>query len=172
MNALELALWHLTGALRNAQLHRRAFCHAKRYPHRGSWVDGTKWPDLDPEHGCAKCHRTLRRVSYAYTLAVVLCRLERVRLKALTFDQRYARGELHAAWQTAEPGAILADLEASVDALAARPAFRMSSEVRGRLTVVHPALQQTPTLEIFRRAERQGRPDGRQALTPESPDTV
>lgn len=89
MNAVELALWHLTGALRNAQLHRRAFCHAKRYPHRGRWVDGTKWPDLE---GCAKCQRTLRRVSYAYTLAVALCRHERVRLKG---PHRLARGEIH-----------------------------------------------------------------------------
>lgn len=101
MNALALAVWHLTGALRNAQLHRRAFCHAKRYPHRGRWVDGTKWPGLDGDPAdewawtCAKCHRTLRRVSYAYTLAVVICHQERVRLKALTFGQRLARGEIH-----------------------------------------------------------------------------
>lgn len=71
MTPLDLALWHLTGALRNAQLHRRAFCHAKRYPHRGRWVDGTKWPDLE---GCVKCQRTLRRVSHAWTFAAALCR--------------------------------------------------------------------------------------------------
>lgn len=69
MSPLDLAVWHLTGALRNAALHRRAFCHAKRYPLRGRWVDGTKWPDLE---GCAKCQRTLRRVSYAWSFALAV----------------------------------------------------------------------------------------------------
>ena len=88
---------------------------------------------------------------------MVLCRLERVRLKALTFDQRYARGEFHATWQTAEPGAILADLEASVDALLHTTAARLTPYAREWLATL---------------AERQGHIDGRQAITPESPDTV
>lgn len=121
MTALDVALWHLTGALRNAQLHRRAFCHARRYPRRGVWVDGTRWPDLDPETGCLKCYRTLRRVSYAYTLAYVLCRQERRYLKALTFEQRYGGPAVRELG-----GQIGTDLHAAVEALVSRPAYRPS----------------------------------------------
>lgn len=152
MTPLDIAVWHLTGALRNVQLHRRAFCHAARYPRRGRWVNGTKWPDLE---GCAKCQRTLRRVSYAWAFAAALCdlagdaqqRADRIRQEAKAAASLYVYA----------PNRLDAQLHA--DLLRTAPG-RMTPYTREWLAGVAEA------------EDRQGSPDAGQALPPESPTTV